>query len=206
MKVLHALRHVEGWDEFCNEFTPPGSTSAENKRLLLKMAKNGEPRPNQKKHFLGASLSNYTKVYSETYDPIFFKEITKEAPHWFIDSAVENKKQLLKMAKKGESRPHQTKHPLGRVFVAYICKRKSGSYDPIFDKKIRTEAPHWFINTAVENKRLLLEMAKNGEPRPTAVKHILGTPLCCYVGKSHSSYDPVFDKKIRKRAPHWFKK
>jgi hypothetical protein len=55
----------------------------QKKRLLIRSAKNGEPRPNQKKEPLGRALSNYTVKSSSCYDPTFTRDINKLAPHWF---------------------------------------------------------------------------------------------------------------------------
>ena len=178
-------------------------TAAENKKKLLQMARNGESRPVQKKHLLGDYLNRYTAQSSHSFDEQFKEQIKKIAPHWFVDTAAENKKQLLLMAKSGEQRPIAHKQPLGRAICNYT--NKSGSYDPQFDEKIRMIAPHWFVNVTTENKKKLLEMARNGEPRPVQVKHPLGNALSNYI-KGGSSYDPQFDEKIRMIAPHWFKK
>jgi len=194
-------------------------TVANKKKQLLEMAKNGEQKP----HFrtpLGIALKGYISKSHGCYDPIFEKQI-KLAPHWFVGTVAEKKKQLIEMAKRGEPRPNQRKHPLGNVLGGYTCK-SSRCYDPIFDKQIRKLAPHWFksdlifekqiklaphwfVGTVAEKKKQLIEMAKRGEPRPNQRKHPLGLILSSYTCKSHGCYDPIFDKQIRKLAPHWFK-
>jgi len=139
---ISALESIEGWDEFLNE----ESSSDKKKKLLLEMARNGEPRPKSKKH-PGVALSNYISKSSNAYDSEFDKKIRKLAPHWFVDAVAEKKKLLLEMAKNGEPRPKcvfgQKSNPLGRALRDYISK-SSGSYDPTFDKQIRKLAPHWF--------------------------------------------------------------
>jgi len=55
--------------------------------------------------------------------------------------------------------------------------------------------------SADRNKKLLLEMAENGEDKPHW-KSKLGTSLQSYTSKK--SYDPIFNKKIRELRPDWF--
>ncbi len=180
-------------------------TVAENKKQLIAMAKRGEPRPNGKTHSLGHTLCNYINKHGSTYEPKFDKLIRKLAPHWFVNTADEKKKQLLAMAKKGGSRPIKAKHPLAEMLIVYTNKTKN-CYDPKFDKEIRQLAPHWFVSQsdiANDKKQQLLEMAKRGEARPSSRSHPLGGVLLHYTGKT-GCYDPKFDKQIRKLAPHWF--
>jgi len=184
-------------------FIDQSDIANEKKKQLIEMAKRGEARPNQRKHHLGYALTNYTRKTSSTYDLVFDKQIRKLAPHWFVDTAAENKKELIKMAKRGERKPTVTKHRLGRIFSNYIFK-SSVCYDEKFDKEIRRLAPNWFINTATVKKQQLIEMAKRGELRPKQRKHVLAGYFQNYITKSSTSYDPIFDKQIRKLAPHWF--
>jgi hypothetical protein len=179
-------------------------TAAENKAALLEMARSGELRPHSQKHPLGPRLCSYTTKTSSSYDPEFDKEIRRLSPHWFVDTAAENKLKFLEMARNGEPRPHHKNHPLGQSFNSYI-KKSHDCYDPEFDKEIRRLAPHWFVDTAAEKKMKLLEMARNGEPRPHRNKHPLGPSFNGYIGKTKGTYDPDFDQEIRRLAPHWFK-
>jgi len=84
-----AWRSLDGWDEFYSGYKEGEDDllvaliDAEYKQLLLASAKRGELRPNQKKHPLGGALSDYTSKSSNSYDPVFDKQIRKEAPHWF---------------------------------------------------------------------------------------------------------------------------
>jgi len=190
---------IEGWQEYCNSL--PGNIAAGKKQQLLAMAKRGEPRP-QQKHPLGDVFVNYVRKDSKSYDFEFREAIIKFAPQWF--GSFHHKQQLLEMAKLGEERPNK-QFVLGRVLCHYTI-RYSGTYDPSFDKQIRKLAPHWFINkiTTVEKKQQLIEMAKRGEKRPSCRKHPLGKVLFHYTNQS-ACYDSVFDKQIRKLAPHWFK-
>ena len=166
------------------------------------MARKGEPRPSSKKTKLGHSLDSYIYKSKDCYDPEFDKTIRALAPQWFINTASENKKQLLEIARREGPRP-LSKTKLGRSLGSYIYKTH-GCYDTKFDKKIRRLAPHWFVDTARENKKQLLEIARKGEPRPTK-KTKLGRTLSSYICKTHGCYDTKFNKKIRKLAPHWFR-
>jgi hypothetical protein len=174
-------------------------TAFENKKLLLEMVKAGKPRPVAKSK-LGIALTNYTKKGCR--DLTFNIAIRRLAPHWFVDTATENKKLLLEMAKKGEPRPKQKESKVGLALCSYT-NPKCGSYDPEFDEEIRNLAPHWFVNTAAENKKLLLEMAKRGEPRPK-FKVKLGQALVNYTSPRNGCYDPEFRKEIKK-VSDWLK-
>ena len=57
--------------------------------------------------------------------------------------------------------------------------------------------------TADQKKKDLLELAKNGTHRPSS-KTKLGKALSKYV-RPATSYDPEFDRAIRKLKPDWFK-
>ena len=57
---------------------------------------------------------------------------------------------------------------------------------------------------AKENKEKLLQMARNGEPKPTRSTSPLGQALINYTKKGGPGYDPEFDRLIRELAPQWF--
>jgi hypothetical protein len=118
-------------------------TARVKKTTLLKMARKAEKRPKGKKHPLVNALINYTNPTNRCYDPVFTEEITRLAPHWFIDITAVNKAALLKMAKDGEQRPNQKKHPLGKALTRYTTT-KSECYDTAFMEEIRRLAPQWF--------------------------------------------------------------
>lgn len=176
------------------------------KQLLLDMATRGEPRPQPKTHPLGFAVCSYTNKSSGAYDAQFHRKIRKIAPQWCVgrDNAAKNKKELLAMAKRGESRPNCHKHRLGGVLCIYTNKN-TRCYDKKFNREIRRIAPQWFIDTASEKKTILLAMARNREPKPNYRKHPLGNPLSCYTQKSSKSYDREFNREIRKIAPQWFR-
>lgn len=118
-------------------------------------------------------------------------------------ASAENKQLLLKMAERGDDRP-KWKTPLGRALSPYTTKGQ-GSYDPEFDKQIRDLRRDWFVNSATEKKKQLLEIARRGDDKPHW-KSVLGQAFYNYTSKSQkSSYDPEFDKQIRELRPDWFK-
>ena len=174
------------------------------KRKLLGMAKKGSPKPYHKTE-LGVALRNYTRKKSPSYDPVFTKDIKKIAPKWFVtkyDVANEKKRKLLGMARKKLPLP-MIKTELGGPLRSYT-RKTSKSYDPIFDKKIRRAAPHWFTpqsEIADGKKRSLVELAKQGKPRPKQ-NTVLGKALIRYT--RGSSRDPNFIKEITKADPQWF--
>ena len=179
--------------------------TAQNKQALIKMARKGEPKPHFKTH-LGYKLFLYTRKSSASYDPKFDKEIRQIRKDWLItptEKVNENKKLLLEMARRGETKPER-KYPLGRAFSRYTIK-SSYSYDPKFTRDIRKIRPDWLLSNPEKTnhrKKLLLQMARNGKPRPTQ-KTSLGGSFCQYTRKSSASYDPKFTKDIRKIRPDW---
>lgn len=202
--MLHKMKNGEilkGLTELANRIPP----SVRNKQLLLEMAARGDPKPHWRT-LLGKVFKSYTSKQNSAYDAAFHEKARKAAPRWFVGSSEQNKLLLLKMAEKGKPKPHW-KSPLGRSLTNYLGK-KANSYDPIFAKKIMKLAPDWLMSRSEKcdhKKRLLLVMARRGEPRPSQRTKI-GQALCGYTGKSSKCYDPVFAREIMRLAPHWFKK
>lgn len=204
----HANSYDVEFDGIIRELSPKWFVkSADRKKQLLDMAERGESKP-RKGHPLAVPLTCYVnQSYTSGYDADFKKKIHLLAPQWFINKADEKKKQLLEMANKGEPRPRQKHHPLGRFLSNYT--KKGRGYDKKFDNQIRKLAPHWFIyqtDEAQKKKQELIIMAKRGENRPTNKTSPLSINLGSYTRKTQSGYDSDFDEKIRKLAPHWFKK
>jgi hypothetical protein len=190
---ITALENIPDWFEF-------SETSTDKRNLLLRMAQNGEPRPDNDSK-LGKTLQNYLKKTGGCYSPEFDAKIKSVRPDWFESTATKKKKQLLEMARRGDPKPSQ-KTKIGNAMTSYIYKDQAG-YDPEFDQQIRRLAPHWFTNTATENKKLLLEMAKRGEPKPTC-KTKLGQALTTYMCSKKQTYDPDFCREIKNLTPDWF--
>jgi hypothetical protein len=184
------------------------STIAEQKKQkLLKMAQSNQPRPHQTKHPLGAPLTTYMNKNSRSYDPVFTNKIKTLAPDWFTKKSDIKKQQLIKLAKSKAKKPINLLHPLGAP-LSYYTTPKSSAYDPTFTKLIKSINPEWFISrtdNANQKKLKLLQIAKAKQPKPIKPSKLY-LALIRYINKSNSSYDPIFTKKIKAIAPHWFRK
>lgn len=112
------------------------------KAELLDLAKSGAPKPHYKNKLYG-KLTEYINEGRSSFDADFTIEIKKLAPSWFADTSTIKKQELLKMARSGQKRPNQRKHPLGYILDSY-CKASSNSYDPEFVLELKKLAPHWF--------------------------------------------------------------
>lgn len=127
---------------------------------------------------------------------------------WFVnqrDGSREKKELFLKMAREGKPRPKwNTK--LGKCLHNYLT-RSVRTYDPEFEKQLKEIRPDWFVtcyDLAKQNKVILLEMARNGDPRPSR-KTKLGKALSNYLSNGNC-YDAEFAAEIRKLRPDWFRK
>lgn len=114
------------------------SSSRQKKNLLLAMQ---GPKPKYTDP-LGLALDSYTRKKSDSYDPIFHKQIKKLHPDWFVPSFLKNKRCLLDMAKKKKPKPARGSE-LYAALWRYTCKT-SKTYDSIFADKIKKIAPQWF--------------------------------------------------------------
>lgn len=117
-----------------------------------------------------------------------------------------NKKNLIRMAKRGDKKPNiRTK--IGSRLYSYIYKN-SDCYDEQFTNKLKKIRPDWVLSQyeiANEKKKQLLEIAKRGKPRPKKHNHPLGANLGSYINKSQGlCYDPFFTKSLKKLRPDWF--
>ncbi|NBT57267.1 hypothetical protein EBT16_00625 [bacterium] len=122
------------------------SPSVRNKSKLREIAERGDPRPSQKTK-IGRSLSDYTSPANRSYDPLFHRDMKKIRPEWFMSQtqvASGKKKELLKMARRGDPRPSYDKTKIGQALSNYT-RKKSPAYDPVFDKQIRKLRPDWFL-------------------------------------------------------------
>jgi Uma2 family endonuclease len=115
-------------------------------------------------------------------------------------SSERNKQKLLEMAKEGKARP-KANAPLGGALRQYTCK-SSGVYCFKFDRQIRKIAPDWFASQ--QNRKLLLEMAKKGKPKPNR-NTPLGRALVAYMKCRHRT-DLELIKSIKKFAPNWLER
>lgn len=131
---------------------PDEKSSDINKRQIIEIAKNGGSRPNSRTHLLGPAFNRYINKKIKCYDDVFYKKIYRLAPHWFEKAGEKNKQKLIELAGSGVARPSQNKHPLAHA-LAYFTNKGNHGYNPVFKKKLEKLAPHWFINTAKENKK-----------------------------------------------------
>jgi superfamily II DNA or RNA helicase len=171
------------------------------KKDLLKIKK-GKPRPRSSTQ-IGLYLSRFTRPNSNIYDKNFHKEISTKHPSWFLDTVKEGQNKLLSLPK-GSNRPAQTTK-IGRLLRNCTHKKGIQKY-PEFNRKIRKKHPKWFDKppTLSQNKTVLLKMTK-GIRKPLCSTSI-GRALRRYTKIGHKQFDPIFNAKIRKRQPQWFKK
>ena len=182
------------------DFNESISSIVYKKQKLIEIAKSGKAKPTTKTK-LGKVLSNYTNKASLTYDANFDKTIRKIAPNWFISTSQIMKDNLIEMAINEKPKPSR-KTKMGRALSEYT-KKSSRCFDNDFDKTIRKLAPNWFISTSQIMKDKLIEIAKNGESRPTQ-KTKFGRCLSDYTKKSSRCFDANFYKTISKLRPDWF--
>jgi hypothetical protein len=117
-------------------------SSNDNKKTLIKMARDGKDKPLQKTK-LGLAFVRYThKSGGSSYDENFTKIIKDLNPSWIIKSSFINKQQLIEMASSGKDKPG-SKSKEGRLLSNYTTKT-SVTYDASFDKTIRKLRTNWF--------------------------------------------------------------
>ena len=198
--VAVLLKRIPGVDEALTASMK--GNAAENKRLLLEMAKRGDARPTGA---LSSRFKSYTSKNSGCYDAAFDAAIRKASPFWFNADRVKLKKsQLLSMAQRGKSRPPISSGSLGVALFSYTRPHTS-VYDAVFDAKIRKLAPHWFRDeTSKDVKAELLAMATGKHTRP-ASRTSLGSKMCNYMSPASKCYDVEFTTAIRTAAPNWFR-
>lgn len=178
------------------------SPSDRNKRLMLEMARRGEPRP-KRPHRLAQALANYTNEKSPVYDLAFTRDIKRLAPHWIelVSLADKYKTQLLDLASRKKPKPKSTSK-LGLALRRYTDK-KCPRCDHSFRKNIKKLAPEWLvIQTEAANsvRERLLRLARKRGPKPLGN---LGKALYRSTKKGCTSYNLEFVEKIKKIAPHW---
>jgi superfamily II DNA or RNA helicase len=194
-------------------------TAATSKAKLIELAKSGADRPSSTSKILvekslGIKLKHYANKNSDSFDPAFNIQIRALRPDWFEDTAATSKAKLIELAKSGADRPSQSTEKqedeikLSRSLSCYT-NEKNGSFDLIFNAKIRKLRPDWFEDTVVINKAKLIELAKGGAGRPNGTskdryEKKLGRALVCYTNESSNTFDIVFNKQIRMLRPDWF--
>jgi hypothetical protein len=162
------------------------------------MARNKKPKPKfgtKEQQY----LANYTNKKCGAYCPEFDKIIRKIRPDWFVKSSNFMKQKLIQMAKNSEDKPNR-KTKEGQQLSNYTTQ-SSRTYCEKFNKLIRKLSPNWFVSQtqiADQKRKKIIEMAKNGEPRPSH-KTKEGMALYAYIKRS-----PNFNKIIHKLRPDWF--
>lgn len=189
------LNKIDGWDQL--EFLSRSEIVTRNKKNLLQMAKDGEPRPIFNKHPLGVAFFNYT-TKSRLYDSKFVAELKSINSDWLLtrSDVLNQKKQIiLQMARDGKPRPNDE--------LKYVLSRCTNANNQYYDEKISFEikrlSPDWFVSrseVANQKKNTILQMARDGKPRPTGK---LAVALCNYL-KNH---DDEFVSELRSISPDW---
>jgi len=199
---------TEGYSSYDAEFAKiirerfPGwfvNTVDENRKFLLSLPLES-PKPKGSKNKLADALARYTKKEASCYDPEFDKAIRERFPHWFVKFSEKNKEIILTLPV-DSPRPN-AKTKLGMALLNYMTKVK---FNAEFIDSVRNRFPHWFVDTAAENKKEMLALPLDSS-KPNSKTTKLGRALNNYIGKNSTSYDAEFDKAIRERFPHWFKR
>ena len=173
-------------------------SAEENKRTLLEMAKQGEPRPNSKTHYLGKVLQSYITPAHDSYDNKFKNRLSKVAPEWFsrfkhytMDETlavcrkhkVTTSRQYVKLCDKDSQLP---RHP-DEKYPEWSWLLLSGKLSPKAQKDANIEAIKIFFQT---NKRWPYLRSSDAEEKR------LGIALRLYTFKG-KSYSPKLDKWAR---------
>lgn len=117
-------------------------------RLRELLVKGKSPQYNGPLAVAGRQL---VAIDSPAYDHEFALELA-QAPPWFL---IGKRAVLLEIARRGEARPSKKSgdahiKALGQQLSAYTT-RSSTSYDPDFDREIRTLRPDWFKRNGGED-------------------------------------------------------
>lgn len=204
---LYTSKSSRAYDfEFCQELKKAApswlvKTSDKKKERLLRLARDGRPRP-KSKTALEKALVSYTWKKGPCFDPNFLQEISRLAPEWFKNSLPNQRRKLAKaraelllMARNGAKKPGFLT-PLGGMLVRLLKKDKA------FGRELYSLAPSWRPKAKMDsskNKAVLLRLAKKGGPKPKQTTS-LGVALKGYIT---SSSDREFLSEIRKLSPHW---
>jgi hypothetical protein len=190
------------YKDICKCFDFLQKKPTDSKSILLAIASCGGEKPHYKTS-LYIRLCSCTNKKNIQFDKEFNKKIRELRPDWFLPRSLrtENKKnKLLSLAKNKKPRPSH-KDKLYRDFCCYTNK-KNKRYDKVFDKKIRSLRPDWFLTrpeVADINKNKILSL-RTKPKRSTK----LGVALKNYISKSSQAYDAHFNKQVRKLKPYWF--
>lgn len=171
------------------------------KETLLRMAREGAPKPKRRgpQHVLAIALYNYAYKASPAYDEMFVKALMTVRPEWgerMRFSTTQIKGHLRRLARGGKPRPEWT-DPLGKALQRF---KKT---DTAFILEIKRVAPAWFERSSTTKKKILLERAKTGAPKPSFVDEpSLAHMLYKYTNPS-KSFDATFTEELRALRPEW---
>jgi Uma2 family endonuclease len=173
-------------------------STAEHKRQLLKMMRDGKPKP-PKNSTLGQALRSYLRSDRGTFDPEFKKLTAKLSPeHWnTVTVKSKEKEELLVIASQGGPKPRKDS-VIGRRF-RNVAKCKTEANRKLFDRICKIN-PNWLWHDASYYKKLFLEMARRGDPKPVSNSK-LGAKLYRYMDPRYKAFDAKFVKAIKKIAP-----
>ena len=187
------------------------------KGWLLELARSGQKRPScsdsNDEYSLGIAFSSYTNQNSECYDAEFASQIRSLRPDWFRDNGATKRSKVLELAKCKGKRPSITskdKKERGlAVFISHYINQNGKYYDPKLARQVRALCPEWFKGVTVDRKTQLINMASNGDARPSSHSKcsstkLLGRALVAFTNRANVRYDPEFTKKINKLRPDWF--
>lgn len=192
------------------------NTANITRRILIEKARKGEDRPHFiKDNKLWSALRCYTVKSSTSFNDTFNNKIRNLRPDWFVNTSKIKKVELLTLATGGKNKPRtiskdKSEAQLGKALHSYLSTF-SNCYDEEFSNKIKELAPQWFINTAENMKKRLIELAMGKGKRPCyrakdEKEKRLGIALSHYTSLTNNSYDEEFKQKIEKLSPHWFNK
>jgi hypothetical protein len=88
---------------------------------------------------------------------------------------------------------------MGAILYFHLVKDKE------FAAAIKRIRPDWLVTNVERNKESILSAARRGDPKPKC-PGLLGRALSNYTRENSQVHDPIFAKKIKKLAPHWFKR
>lgn len=180
-----------------------GERIREQRKTLLALAKDGGERPYY--------YSRFTAVSGPHYEAAFAEKLKRLRPDWFITPneqvGLDNKARLIQLAMNGEPKPSGKRDAnLYRIWRLYSHDKP----DAEFIKIIKKVAPHWFHlygprrHNYDELKARLLELAREGSPRPKVAGSIEGRYLTKFTSKKSRYYDSAFESELINLRPDWF--
>mgnify|MGYP000902692488 CR=1 FL=1 len=175
-------------------FISQSDIANQKKQMFLDMASRGEPRPSSKTK-MGKLLYAYLDKNHHLYDEDFESDLSK-FPEWIIkvsERVAKNKSILLEMAESGKPKPKRGSS-LRNLLDNYMRD------DDVFRGKIIESNTAWAPkakNEIEQKKQLILNMARNNEPKPNC-NSALGQFL-----RRQMKRDKKFAAQVRLINPNW---